>query len=106
MFQGVIIPPNGQETYKINLTGLFNELAPNMTDAQRFAAIHWTTPITSVSPYDVTAETEGGTNVGMEGVRITVTIGANQYQIADLANVHVQDISSNIFQVNQAPDIS
>jgi hypothetical protein len=91
---------------KINLTGLFNELAPNMTDAQRFAAIHWTTPITSVSPYDVTAETEGGTNVGMEGVRITVTIGANQYQIADLANVHVQDISSNIFQVNQAPDIS
>lgn len=92
---------------KINLTGLFNELAPNTTDAQRLAAIH-VIPITSVAPYDVTAENTGGTTVGMDGVRISVTIGANSYQIADLANVNLSDVTnhlSTIFDVHNAPEV-
>jgi hypothetical protein len=92
---------------RINLTGLFNELAPNMTDAQRFAAIH-VTPVTSVVPIDATSEALAGTNVGMDGVRISVTIGSTQYQIADLANVHLTDVTSNlanIFEVHNAPEM-
>lgn len=90
---------------KINLTGLFNELLPNSTDAQRLAAIH-VTPVTSVVPLDGTAEAASGLNVGTEGARISVTIGSTQYQVADLANVHATDVISHlntIFDVHNAP---
>lgn len=97
---------------KINLTALFDELSPNMTQTDRLAAINLT-QITSVTPIDSTSNGFGTASYdpfstdGREGTRVSVTVNGQNYVVADLANVHTADVNAvkqNVFEVMQAPD--
>lgn len=97
---------------KINLTALFEELSPSMTQADRLAAIQLNT-ITSVTPFDATSSDFGTASYdpfstdGREGTRVSVTINSQTYVIADLADVKNDNtfVKTNVFEVMAAPDV-
>lgn len=102
---------------KINLTALFSELNPTLTETQRLDAISFTS-ITSVTPFDSTSSGFGTASYdpfstdGRDGTRVSVTVTNAQnvqttYVIADLANVKIADATlakQDMFEVMQAPD--
>ncbi len=96
---------------KINLTALFEELSPSMSQADRLAAIQLST-ITSATPFDstssdfATASYDPFSTDGREGTRVSVTINSQTFVVADLADVQNNTIvKANVFEVMAAPDV-